>query len=292
MGWCKTKRLILNKPYLIDPYRQISLQEAKQIWLKTGYPSDEELLNRACLIAGKTQAEWSFLFDRKKYSKQTLFVKLKNITLFKRPLIAVFTIILALIALLTFTVPGRAFANNIYNAISKIIENILYIRPEDTSFLDNAPILRQDIPSLENRRSDAFKFTELRKASEYVGRDLVFLNNADYRITDITVKESPVSGIMLKLVYSNDNGINIYIDNKWVSEHSDWAFNINIEGSEYKKIETSSGFIIEGMVTEDNLYSGFSIINDNSISISIDKNGNVVGWETIEGILEDLELYK
>lgn len=276
MGWCKT----LNKPYLIDPYRQISLQEAKHIWLKTGYPSDEELLNRACLIAGKTQAEWSFLFPRKRYRKQTLF---------RKPLIVVYAIVLVFITFLTFTIPGRAFAKNIYDTISKIIENILYIRPEETDFPDDSYILPQDIPDYENKENGIKEFKNLKEAQEYIGKSIIVLDNLEYTATDIIVKESPISGTILEFSYSNESEFVISMAQQWTGNANDRAFNIDISNADYHKRELPMGFSIEGLLTEDNTYTGFAILEDIVFTISI--NSETLSWYDINAVLDNLNYY-
>lgn len=280
MGWCKTKRLILNKPYLIDPYRQISFQEAKHIWLKTGYPCDEELLNRACLIAGKTQAEWSFLFPRKRYRKQTLF---------RRPLIVVYAIVLVFITFLTFTIPGRAFAKNIYDTISKIIENILYIRPEETDFPDDSYILPEDIPSHDNKEKGTKEFKNLKETQEYIGKRIVFLDNLKYTATDIIVKESPISGTILEFSYSNESGFSISMVQQWTDNANKRVLSIDISNADYHKRELPMGFSIEGLLTEDNTYTGFAILGDIVFTISI--YSEALSWDDINAILDNLNYY-
>ncbi len=289
MEWYKTKRIILNKPYLIDPYHQISLNEAKEHWREVGYPSDEELLNRACLTAGKTSAEWSFLFDRRKYRRQTLFVKLRNVTFFEKPLIAVFAIVLALIALLTFTVPGRTFAKNIFDTISKIFEDILYIRPDDTSFPDGSFILPQNIPSHENKENGTKEYKSLKEAQEYIGESIVFLDNLEYTVTDIIVKESPISGTILEFSCNNSSGLSISMVQQWTDNISDQAFNIDISNADYQKKKLSMGLFIEGILTEDNTYTGFAIIGDAVFIISI--NSTTLDWDIINDVLDNLNYY-
>lgn len=286
MGWYKTKRIILNKPYLIDPYRQISLNEAKELWRRAGYPNDEELLNRACLIAGKTSTEWSFLFNREKDRKQAFFAKLKNVKLFGKPAIIVSTIVLALIALLTFTAPGRAFAKKIYNTITKIIEDILYIRPDDTSFQNDSLILPQDIPDHENKEEGTKEYTSLKEAQEYIGKSIIFLDNLEYTVTDIIVTESPISGTILEFSYRGSSEIGISIVQQWTDNISDRALSIDISNTDYHKKELSMGFFIEGTLTEDNIYNGFAIIEDIVFTISI--NSETLSWDTINAILDNL----
>lgn len=289
MGWYKTKRTILNKPYLIDPYRQISLSEAKEHWRKVGYPSDEELLNRACLIAGKTSTEWSFLFNREKDREQTFFAKLKNVKLFGKPAIIISAIVLALIALLTFTVPGRTFAKNIFDTITKIIEDILYIRPDDTFFPDGSLILPQDIPDPQNKENGTSEFKNLKEAQEYIGKSIIFLDSLEYTVTDIIVNKSLISGTSLEHSYSNSSGIGIDITQRWTEDISVRALSIDISDADYQKKELPMGLVIEGILTEDNTYTGLAIIGDTSFIISI--NGETLNWDTINAVLNNLNYY-
>lgn len=50
MGWSRSKKIILIKPYLIDPYREISLKVANKQWQKSGYPNKDSLLKKAAIL--------------------------------------------------------------------------------------------------------------------------------------------------------------------------------------------------------------------------------------------------
>ena len=52
-----SKWIMLKKPYLIDPYRSISMKEAQKLWLLSGYHSAEELLRNAVSLASDKEVK-------------------------------------------------------------------------------------------------------------------------------------------------------------------------------------------------------------------------------------------
>ena len=58
MNWLKAKRLIRRKPYLLDPYRCRSAEEAQKILDEEGILSPDALLSAARVRAGMSEAEW------------------------------------------------------------------------------------------------------------------------------------------------------------------------------------------------------------------------------------------
>ena len=58
MNWLKAKRLIRRKPYLLDPYRCRSAEEAQKILDEEGVLSPDALLSAARGRAGMSEAEW------------------------------------------------------------------------------------------------------------------------------------------------------------------------------------------------------------------------------------------
>ena len=56
MNWLKAKRLIRRKPYLLDPYRCRSAEEAQKILDEEGVLSPDALLSAARVRAGMSEA--------------------------------------------------------------------------------------------------------------------------------------------------------------------------------------------------------------------------------------------
>jgi len=125
MGWYRTKHIIISKPYLIDPYRTINLTEAKKLWRKDKYPSDESLIAIAQTISGKTAEEWNSYFPMEK-NLLNILNKLRYRFRFNKPLFIMPIVSIILLIFFTLTSPGQALAKGVYDTISKLYK-ICYI---------------------------------------------------------------------------------------------------------------------------------------------------------------------
>lgn len=68
IGWLRMKKIILKRPYLIDPYRSIGLKEARKRLRLSGYPSAEKILLTAISLASTQDVKEALERLLRKYS--------------------------------------------------------------------------------------------------------------------------------------------------------------------------------------------------------------------------------
>lgn len=289
MGWYRSRRIIIERPYLIDPYRSISIREAKRQWKITGYPDNGSLLDTARSIATSEDIK-NKIVRVKKRNRNKIVENLRYVFTFRKAALVSYAIVLVLACFLTLSAPGRALAKSIYSAVTKIVENMLYIRPSIEDFSEsNYPIEQSPIPQVS---IEEFEIHSMSLNDIYCEITNVFLTLApDYAISDLELKQSSISGLTFEAIYTSQEGIAIIIRQRWPVDLNELEVNVDISNKNYQSRDLELGMRIEGILSNDNIYAGFSIWNDAVIAVSIDGGQTELNWNTIDRILDDIYLY-
>lgn len=271
MTWYKTKRLFLNKPYLIDPYRIMSLKKAKAICRKRGYPSDEELLENVRIKMGKTHAQWIDLIGVSKYGRVKAVAELKRLMIRRRKRVIVYVCGALIVSFMSFTSPGRALAVEIFRVVVTVIENILYIRPVGVDPTIDTRIDSDEISLIEQDLDErTISFETVDEIKRYVQKPLLFLDSQDFDIETIQYSETSILEDSVQIEYrstSSDIRVGIFIS--WPNNIDAVSKNLNIDGGEYIHTIMDSGIVMEGVITPDRQYMGIATLEDSVIYVNI-----------------------
>ena len=167
---------------------------------------------------------------------------------------------------------------------------MLYIRPSSEDFSEsNYPIEPSPIPQIS---IDEFEIQSKSLDDIYNKTNNTFLMlTADYDISDFELKQSFISGLTFEGVYVNKNGIAIIVRQRWPVDLNELEVNVDISNTNYQSRDLKLGIRIEGILTNDNIYTGFSIWNDAVVTVSIDGGQTELNRSTIDRILDDIYLY-
>lgn len=286
MAWFRIKKLIRQKPYLIDPYRIMSMKEAAKIWNNREYPSDEMLLEIARTKLGMTPAEWAALI-RKSYTKHSpIMGGLVKAFIRRKKLAAACVLALILALFMVFTAPGKALAMRIYNIVVTIIENMLYIHPADADPLVDTPISFNEISQIGDVIEDVtHSFGTLEEAKEYLERKLAYVKSETFALDSIQYHKSAFSGEYLELSYHSEKYPAILkLTHRWPDNISDYEAKLNLGASSYMQTMLNSGHVVEGFIKDNDIYIG--VITIKRLILSIEIEITPVDKESIEEILK------
>lgn len=289
MGWYRSRRIIIERPYLIDPYRSISLREAKRQWKITGYPDNDSILDAARSLASSEDIKNKIVLVKKR-NRYKIVENLRYVFTFRKAALVTYAIALIFVCFLTLSTPGRALAKSIYSVVTKIVEDMLYIRPTKEGFPDsNYPIEPSPIPQVS---IEEFEIHSMSLNDIYCEINNLFLTLApDYAISDLEIKQSSISGLTFEAIYTSQEGIAIIIRQRWPVDLNELEVNVDISNKNYQSRDLELGMRIEGILSNDNIYAGFSIWNDAVVAVSIDGGQTELNWNTIDKILDDIYLY-
>ena len=290
MGLYNRKKVILEKPYLIDPYRSISLKEARRLWRLSGYPADEVLLEAATSLTTNEKISRK-LVRLKKNNRPPVFEKLRYAFTFKKAALVAYSVGLLLVGFMMFSVPGRAFAMSVYNAVTKIVQNMLYIRPTSENFPDQTQSIEPNPIPQSSIEDYEIHPRGLIEAYNHLDNTFIALNSPSYSITNLEIKWSSISGLTFDAIYTSHEGVNIIIRHRWPVDLNELEVNVDISDKNYRSKDLKAGFPIAGILSDDNIYVGFSLWNNAVLTISIYGNSTALEWQIIEKILDELDLY-
>lgn len=187
MRWGKLKRkLLMPKPYLLDPLRVRSRREVKRLIREEGAPSAMEVLESARIRAKLDPERWEALIGM---SQEELARKCRKVapvrlgSVSRRVALAIGLVLLAAL-FLAATPPGRAFARSFYNAVSELIGNILHVQAS----AEAGPVLAvQSVSGLEEEIE--LHFDSIDALADYVEHPVYYLASSDAVVEDITFTE-------------------------------------------------------------------------------------------------------
>jgi len=279
MKWLCLKRKIRSHPALLDPYRTLSGRQARAQWKKLGRPTVAELMEGSRVKANKSEKEWSELTgysDKRRRAKGA-----RSFGLPRRWAVACIAALL-IVLFMAFTAPGRALAQSIYNTVSTIIGDMLYIQSKETD-------LDAVYTEPQSNSAGTDKQLSLRQAYEQLKRPLLYLKEDEYTLKNVSVSESEFMGASVESEYQADD-ITIVITQRWPLAGQPAMSSIDVQNGEYHSVRSSIGFTIEGVYrSADYTYVGSATTDTMVFAISIQ---DVPQIHTVDKIAAGVAYYK
>lgn len=255
MRWGKVKRKLQQKPYLLDPYRVRSRRDAKKMLYEQGLPCAAEVLEAARIRAGKSPEEWESLIgmSREKLARKcraAMPVRFGHVALVSRRAVLGLGVILLLGFFFGFTYPGRALAKAVYNAVSDLIESMLYVSSDaDNSVVHTVPVVTENV-------NEEYTFDTLEELVDFVGYPIYHLAEKEDALTEIEMRRVTYLGERIYISYQfDDRRVGIYQANLEFSLFDGYYMIAGEAESCY--IELPSGIVIYGLLSlEDNTFMG------------------------------------
>ena len=274
MRWGKIKRKLQQKPYLLDPYRVRSRRDARKMLYEQGLPCAAEVLEAARIRAGKSPEEWESLIgmSREKLARKcraAMPVRFGHVALVSRRAVLGLGVILLLGFFFGFTHPGRALAKAVYNAVSNLIESMLYISSDaDNSVVHTVPVITEVI-------NEVYEFKTLEELIGFVDYPVYHLAGKEDSISKIQVRRLTYFGERICISYQFcDKSIDIYQSNLKFSIFS--GYYLSAGNTEPCHIELPSGIVIDGVVSlVDNSFIGTTNTGAYAITYIINNCENV-----------------
>lgn len=277
MKWNRLKRRIRLKPDLIDPYRSISHREARRIWRKEGRPGVFEVLEGARKKAGKTPEEWEALTGLRQ--KQAYHAPGAAV---RRWAVAC-AVVLLIGAFLAFTAPGRAFAAKVYQTFTTIAENILNIRATEERNTSDVE------PNAELSETERMKLSSLDEAEKQVGMPLLYLADTNYRLDEIDISNSPITGLAVLSKYSSFKNTVITIEQNWPIDGQKVELDLFISSGEHYSFDSASGLSFEGVYVEaDDSYLGGAVQGTMLVTVGTSPIDNI---ESVENMIQNIKFF-
>lgn len=285
MNWLKAKRLIRRKPYLLDPYRCRSAEEAQKILDEEGVLSPDALLSAARVRAGMSEAEWEAYTGisseemRRKIERLTPIRIGKVFSLSRRA--AVTLIIVVVLALFMACTPiGRALAVAAYNAIVEVVDGILYIRTDE-----EADISRDEL-TIESIEDAITYFDSVSDAAEQIDEPILCFQNDAAELDGICMVSNPIDGTYLESRYLLHDGIKVAIEQSWGGKHEE-----NVVANPMQEtisVLLDNGIAIDGVYSSsDSVFVGVAVAPYTVIRICVE---NIHETDTIQELLNDLTM--
>lgn len=255
MRWGKIKRKLQQKPYLLDPYRVRSRRDARKMLYEQGLPCAAEVLEAARIRAGKSPEEWESLIgmSREKLARKcraAMPVRFGHVALVSRRAVLGLGVILLLGFFFGFTYPGRALAKAVYNAVSDLIESMLYVSSDaDGPVVHTVPVVTENV-------NEEYTFDTLEELVDFVGYPIYHLAEKEDALTKMEVRRLPYLGERIYLSYQfDDRRVGIYQSNLEFSIFS--GYYLATGDDEVCHIELPSGIVVDGLRSrKDNSFMG------------------------------------
>lgn len=285
MNWLKAKRLIRRKPYLLDPYRCRSAEEAQKILDEEGVLSPDALLSAARVRAGMSEAEWEAYTGisseemRRKIERLTPIRTGKVFSLSRRA--AVTLIIVVVFTLFMACTPiGRALAVAAYNAIVEVVDGILYIRTDEEADIS------RDEPTIELIEDTITYFDSVSDAVEQIDEPILCFQNDVAELVSMRKVISPVKGLVVESEYSLSDHINITIKQEWGNSHVGSI--VTDDTKAHVRIVLPDGLIIDGVYANDDMsFVGVAVTGETIIHVCI---MNIPSTDKIQEVLSLTEI--
>ena len=288
MRWGKLKRkLLMPKPYLLDPLRVRSRREVKRLIREEGAPSAMEVLESARIRAKLDPEKWEALIGM---SQEELARKCRKVapvrlgrlgSVSRRVALAIGLVLLAAL-FLAATPPGRAFARSFYNAVSELIGNILHVQAS----AEAGPVLAvQSVSGLEEEIE--LHFDSIDALADYVEHPVYYLASSDAVVEDITFTELENLGKRIEITYSvSDVTITLIQAERLYTEAKEAVIIGAGAGNQLRKFKCSSGIDIFGVYTEqDASFVGTTVNEEYVLNCVFENCGDEAGIQAILDML-------
>lgn len=201
-------------------------------------------------------------------------------------------IAVVLVVFMSFTTPGRALAEEIYKVAVKVVENILYIRTSENDFPENRePVLPDEAPQASNGEGES-RPIDTADAAQRLNRSFLVLNDSNFTVTGLEIKQSMVLGLYFIEEYSDDAGLKLILYHNWPVDLDNLEVNVDIQNAVYQKHITKIGIEVEGILSEDNTYIGYSLWNNTILSITIKGGSSPLNWDVINQLLDEITVFE
>ena len=284
MRWGKLKRkLLMPKPYLLDPLRVRSRREVKRLIREEGVPSAMEVLESARIRAKLDPERWEALIGM---SQEELARKCRKVapvrlgSVSRRVALAIGLVLLAAL-FLAATPPGRAFARSFYNAVSELIGNILHVQAS----AEAGPVLA--VPSVSGLEEEIeLHFDSIDALADYVEHPVYYLASSDAVVENITFTESGNLGKRIEITYSVNGAAVMLIQTERLYTEDKGSIVIIGTGSQLRKFECGGGINIFGVYTEqDASFVGTTVNEEYVLNCMFENCGGEAGVQTILDML-------
>lgn len=284
MRWGKMKRkLLMPKPYLLDPLRVRSRREVKRLIREEGAPSAMEVLESARIRAKLDPERWEALIGM---SQEELARKCRKVapvrlgSVSRRVALAIGLVLLAAL-FLAATPPGRAFARSFYNAVSELIGNILHVQAS----AEAGPVLAvQSVSGLEEEIE--LHFDSIDALADYVEHPVYYLAGSDAVVEDILFTQARRFGKRIEITYSVNGAAVMLIQTERLYTEDKGSIVIIGTGSQLRKFECGGGINIFGVYTEqDASFVGTTVNEEHVLNCMFENCGGEAGVQTILDML-------
>ena len=284
MRWGKMKRkLLMPKPYLLDPLRVRSRREVKRLIREEGAPSAMEVLKSARIRAKLDPERWEALIGM---SQEELARKCRKVapvrlgSVSRRVALAIGLVLLAAL-FLAATPPGRAFARSFYNAVSELIGNILHVQAS----AEAGPVLAvQSVSGLEEEIE--LHFDSIDALADYVEHPVYYLAGSDAVVEDILFTQARRFGKRIEITYSVNGAAVMLIQTERLYTEDKGSIVIIGTGSQLRKFECGGGINIFGVYTEqDASFVGTTVNEEHVLNCMFENCGGEAGVQTILDML-------
>lgn len=285
MNWLKAKRLIRRKPYLLDPYRCRSAEEAQKILDEEGVLSPDALLSAARVRAGMSEAEWEAYTGisseemRRKIERLTP-IRIGKVFSLSRCAAVALIIVVVLALFMACTPIGRAWVVAAHNAIVEVVDGILYIRTDEKTDIS------RDEPTIESIEDTITYFDSVSDAVEQIDEPILCFQNDVAELDEICMDSNPIEEMYLASSYLLHDGIKVTIEQSWGSKHEE---NIVMNPMrETISILLDNGMVIDGVYSSsDSAFVGAAVTPYTVIRICVE---NIHETDTIQELLNDLTM--
>lgn len=249
------RKYIKNRPYLLDPWRLHSYEEAVHAWESAGYPAAITLLENARIKSGKTPEAWRQIlgmnaaqidkWERKRCSRVNI----------PRRVFVLAAILTVLTLFFSCTSPGRSIAYSAYHAVVQFINDHIIIRSD--KHMDQY----SSVPAIaygESNENEPIQFSSIPEAIEHVEHNLYYLEDYQDLIESITLY--PVVQPYLQTVYLMEDDTRIIVEQMLQDDIDDSMVSIEKTSAEYMQFSSEEGVEVYGVYTpEDSLFTGMIV---------------------------------
>ena len=276
MRWRKIQRKFRRKPYILDPFRCRNYQAAKELLFAAGLPSAFEVMETARIRANRTPEEWEAMLgiSQKKLMRKCRSaapIRLGSIALLSKRVVLAVGLILFIGFFMAFTAPGRALAMSLYNAVSEIIDGVLYVRSAES---DGAAL---SIPSVSGEAEEVLHFDTIDALADHVDYPVYYLSNGGAEIDAITLTSSINGEICIETKYAIDDSELIITQTirPYSSIKEDLIVMEGEKKAEYLELRLNSGIIIEGaFIAQDRSFVGTTVTDAFVVNYSLNECPN------------------
>lgn len=279
----KFKRILNNKPYIIDGLFVHSRYEAQQMALASTLTL-EQVLQTIRQNSGISAATWTRvdlamkMKERKERFRSTIkvwFRELSNGAKAHRRIVVVAIAAVLVIAFFTLIPSGRSLAKGAFDYFAKVFENSLEIEPTN-----QAPVFPGYVAD-DNTYPDEevneygeiiIEYSDFEVFTSEFGLNPIQLTSDDFTCTGITLTKYAATGLSLTSQYTSSNG-DIVITQEWLLDGS-MSFHNNSDSWESVMIfgDVELFYAIDKV---DGVFDGIAMLKDSVLWVSAQKSVDI-----------------